>query len=325
MLSKILKVSLLFALVISSFNLNLIEAQTLKVSEKDRENVQERFKLSDEHINDLSDEEVLYFLNVNLASEVSKKEEYYEFITDLKTKKTTVKKTTKEKYEKTKNEEKAKNEPLLMSDTVVALATVQEVPLQKKNTVSALAAGEDSDVDTDSGWLKLETWIWTRTDGTGTVSSRFEWTKLPFYTDKDVFAIGIGQNMSSIRGSESANYKFDYIDHLNDTTGTEMITNLVKKRDVGGIAYTIDLADRSHSLNGDGFIVKTSNHRGYMRYDIEKQLPSLTIADAYSSYAHQEKSISISPSVSIPSGGAISIGQKEDFDIVYGDVQVRNW
>lgn len=84
-------------------------------------------------------------------------------------------------------------------------------------------------------------------------------------------------------------------------------------RGSGGYGYTMDLKNGGR------------NHRGYMEFLYEKNVTNVTLADAFSHYAHQEKTFSITPSFTIPVGGGLSLNSATSFDIVDGHAQYKPW
>ncbi|WP_156889476.1 hypothetical protein [Paenibacillus harenae] len=185
------------------------------------------------------------------------------------------------------------------------------------STMSLVSCGTATSYDCikETEWLKLETWVY-RYGSYGTVSSRFEWLKVPSNTDIDVFAIGLNSNFSPTPGTESLSYKYDLCDPLSGVCTTfENPKSVADKRDGGGYAFKIDLNNNPYHRN----------HRGYMKYSFTPNVSNAIVADAYSHYAHQVRTFSINPSITMPLGGGLSLSYGNDFSYVHGHAQLKPW
>lgn len=163
----------------------------------------------------------------------------------------------------------------------------------------------------DTGFIKLETWI-TKTSSTGgKASARFEWLKIPNYELTDIFAIGLNSYFSPVPGTESAVYKYDEM-----ATGKIITKNLTDTtRGDGGYGYRFKLM--KHSL-------VDNHHRGYMEYQYIRNNTTALLADAFSSYAHQETSFSVdSPTFLIPVGGGLTLSQASKFSTMTGQASIK--
>ncbi|RUT31793.1 hypothetical protein EJP77_10425 [Paenibacillus zeisoli] len=271
-----------------------------KVPDILKSKVKAKYQMSDEAINDLTPEQLKNKIVDIDSVEVSKKEQYYRFSYDV---------TDPNHPKKINVAEVPKDE------------AYKQIEAQKNHNITTLteSCGISNGHDcVKEEWIQLETWVSRNAERTsGTVSSRFQWLTPPYYTDQDVFSIGLNSNFSPTPGTESATYKYSYgVGYEIGDTVENFSTPTV--RGEGGYGYTIQLAHGG----GDYYVF---NHRGYMEYKYSKNVTNPTLVDAFSTYAHQQVDWDVEPSFSIPLGGSLALQHSNDFDKVYGHAQFKPW
>ncbi|PAF33257.1 hypothetical protein [Paenibacillus sp. 7516] len=282
-------------------------AEEQQISSEQRQTIKEVYKLSDSMMNDLSDEDLREYLIDIDKVKVEKKEQYFKY-----------------DYTSTDNNVGTMSKfNINSSDSpkpIVTEVTKEEVYSSLTPEISIAATGSCGisngyDCYSEVNFVKLETWITKTSSSGGKVSARFEWLKTtPFYQHEDVFAIGLNSNFSPVPGTEKGTLKKELWN--NDTSSWYTVTEnfaTATKRDTGGYGYIMDLKHIGR------------NYRGYMEYQYKKNVTNVTLADAYSHYAHQERTFSITPSFNIPLGGGLSLNTATSFDIINGHAQFKPW
>ena len=138
------------------------------------------------------------------------------------------------------------------------------------------------------------------------LSARYEWLISPKNRKIDVFGLGHDTNLTKNISSSDVHYvyKADITNLADGTTYTYQTTNADEmKVGIGGVVV-------KQKLNSDPTAV---NHRGYLRYDAVKNNSTATAFEIFAEYYHQQTTIQVSPVISFPSGGSISVSPSESF------------
>lgn len=187
----------------------------------------------------------------------------------------------------------------------------------KDNENSRMSSGEtkkDTEV-TNDGYMEYYVQVYKDANGEYILSARYEWLTDPNYRKEDVFALGHSSNLTQI--SESSVYyiyKYNLTNNWGLTSETYEIENTTPTKifiDDGGTAVTQDLADTAATSSGSSI---ASNHRGFIQYRVERNSTTATSFSAFAEYLHQEAVISVSPSVSFPAGGSVSVTSADKFN-----------
>ncbi|MEK3863814.1 hypothetical protein MHH60_10000 [Paenibacillus sp. FSL H7-0716] len=261
--------------------------------------VHEKYHISKNFVDDLSSKDLLgYFSNIPNLESASYDEKYY------------------------KIEYVPKSDLLSIQSNLEPqnyTKTVTETSKEEAERAVALQNNYSSDitpfgtVTTTTSWLKLETSISKYTTNTGGASARFEWLTSPFFRGTDALALGLNANSSVVPGSSSALYKYTFY-----TDSGNIVTDQID--------YTHPNTDASIGISYNMSLTKTSNslyHAGYMKFTFQPNVSTLTVADAYSLYAHAESALSVAPSVSFPGGGSVRVSPESKFDTVPGHASIQ--
>lgn len=178
---------------------------------------------------------------------------------------------------------------------------------------------------TEVNWLRLTTGIdYYGPDDSYELSSFFEWKTTPSYRLKDVVGIGISDNFSPITDTQFFSAQYDHY-HYDVTNGPSTVTEYIDKTSPnelgqGGIGFYYNLP-MDEALVG-GTRNNYSSFMGYMTFsaNLNKSVGT-TYANAYGDYSHQQWAFGITPTISYPLGGAISIAKTSHYDSVLTNCQ----
>lgn len=150
------------------------------------------------------------------------------------------------------------------------------------------------------------------------LSARFEWLISPFNRKEDVFGLGHSSQLEQ-QGSAGDVYYVYKADYTINSGGIiteypyETNTPNELKVDSGGTVIRQQLAGESLDFVGSGDYVSSSHHRGFLQYKVKVNNYAATAVSVQAEYYHQQTLISISPSVSWPAGGSISVATMSEF------------
>lgn len=177
--------------------------------------------------------------------------------------------------------------------------------------------------------MKLETSIcYSSSTNQYSLYTFFTWKTNPSYRLEDVLGIGLSSNFSIIPNFAYFSYSAthtSYDSHYGSSTNTSYITKSIPdSTGQGGIGFKFKLfANNGSSGGGYSYSNTYTNHQGYMYYrcNLNLNYGSPTYVNAFGSYSHQQRAWSISPSISYPWGGSISLSYASSFDQVFTTAQ----
>lgn len=296
-MKKTILLGLLFSIILATSVQSAIFADTSSPTEQEmKDAVHESYHFSTNFVNDLTQNDLVeYFSNISNLQGVSYKDNYYKIeyipVSDLSSKLIADPSNYKEVVTEVSKEE---------AEQAVAQQNSQIKPYGTTTVTTS--------------WLKLETTVEKYSSTEGGVSSRFEWLTSPFFRGKDALALGLNANTSSIPGSSSAVYKYKFYTDSGTLVSDEVNYTKPDTDLAAGISYFMNLTKTSNSVY----------NAGYMKYRFKPNVSNLTVADAYSMYAHNESTLTINPSVSFPGGGSVTISPSTKYDKVTGH-SIINW
>ncbi|MFF2019077.1 hypothetical protein [Paenibacillus sp. NPDC058177] len=287
----------LFVLFLATSAQSAVYADTQSPSEQEMKYaIQTSYQFSTNFVNDLTQNDLIYYYNnISELQDVSYKDNYYKIeyvpVNDLN--RTFI--TDPSSYKKVVTE--------VSKEEAEIAAALQNSPIKPHGTTPVITS-----------WLKLETTVEKYSSTEGGVSGRFEWLTSPFFRGKDALAVGLNANSSSIPGTSSAVYKYMFYTDSGTLVSDEVNYSKPDTDVAAGISYFMNLTKTSNSVY----------NAGYMKYRFKPNVSNLTVADAYSMYAHNESTLTINPSVSFPGGGSVSISPATKYDKVTGHA-IINW
>lgn len=261
-----------------------------------KEAVHENYQISESFVNDLSQKDLLdYYSEIPNLESVSYDEKYYKIEYTLKPASLSKQSILDQESYNKKVTETTKEE----AEKAVALLGTSITPYGTTTTTTS--------------WLKLETSISKYTSNTGGASARFEWLTSPLFRGTDALALGLNANSSVIPGSSSALYKYTFYTSSGNIVNDQIDYTQPQTDSSAGISYNMSLTKTSNSLY----------NAGYMKFSFQPNVSTLTVADAYSLYAHAESALSVVPSVSFPGGGSVRVTPESKFDTVPGHASIQ--
>lgn len=165
------------------------------------------------------------------------------------------------------------------------------------------------EIYTSDGYFTYFVQAYYKGGGKFILSARYEWLISPKNLRIDVFGLGHGNTLTKNISSSDVHYvyKADIPDLTNGTTYPYQTTVPDEtKIDAGGVVV-------KQKLNGDPTGV---NHRGYLRYDAVTSESTVKAFEAFAEYYHQQGIYSVSPSISFPLGGGVSISNSSFFKLM---------
>ncbi|EPR08074.1 hypothetical protein [Ruminiclostridium papyrosolvens] len=181
-------------------------------------------------------------------------------------------------------------------------------------TTSIYDSGAAYETDTD-GWITMNLLV-SHVSGTlYKLSAQWTWLTVPKYTQIDVIGLGHDEALTQTNDPIYSYFKDDWTNSWhNPSSGTETFTTPEKSvADSGGSVVSYALWSHDADTNG-GYL--RSNYRGYMSYYANVNDSSKHWISAYAKYAHQQTSLSISPSISWPASLGFSVEKSEKFDFL---------
>ncbi|MEK5206731.1 hypothetical protein [Psychrobacillus sp. FSL H8-0510] len=166
-----------------------------------------------------------------------------------------------------------------------------------------------SDSDSSStSYKKMTVSVSKKSTGVYTVNNVVDWSTGALNTNEDIIGIGINGNTSPLRGTEYGTQVVRSAVSLTHLQTINYSSSSSKWNRNGDYGLAADLVD------GGLGCVRCQVHKISMKYDIKPNVSSVSLIDAYGHYAHQEKSVSISPSFTISKGVlGISVSQQKYF------------
>lgn len=149
-----------------------------------------------------------------------------------------------------------------------------------------------------SDWLSITTNIYSVNSTKGATSATYTWLTVPSFRLNDYAALTITKGVIN-QGSAWGNYKCVYNQNGTQKTYTYSFSSSDLTYGAGGNNRSV--AAKKRLYVPDYPVVKDSF---YLYYNFTKSGSS---DGACASYAHQKLSINVSPSLTIPAGGAITI------------------
>ncbi|WP_342572444.1 hypothetical protein MKY85_09400 [Paenibacillus sp. FSL R5-0749] len=205
------------------------------------------------------------------------------------------------------------------TNTVVTKVTreeaLNEIAKEMQNEISIQSVGDSK--TTTTSWLRLETNM-TYYNTNGQVSVRFQWLKNAYYNKEDILAIGLSNNVAPLNNTASFVHKTDTYNPLNMDWREYTENNATLRYHPGGVTAQFNLFSPAMNYRDE---------RGYLSFTVKpRESGKWTLNSFYDTlgyYRHQEKVFSISPSVSIPIGGSLSLNQQDKFSEVDSFAQLQ--
>ncbi len=168
--------------------------------------------------------------------------------------------------------------------------------------------GTDTVVTTD-GYLEYYVSAYNAGGGEYILSARYEWLISPWNRKIDVFGLGHDSNLTQLDDyGYSYVYKYDYKvvngNNINELTA-EVNTPTGISIDDGGTVVKQEL--KNDIVVVDGPSETYYNHRGFLQYRARVNNSNVNTVAVYAEYLHQEGAVQVSPSISYPASGSISV------------------
>ncbi|CAI6021770.1 hypothetical protein PAECIP112173_00278 [Paenibacillus sp. JJ-100] len=270
--------------------------------EKEKKVVQS-YGISSEFAKDLTDQDLERFLAQEPRIKLNR-DEYFKFVH-------TVNKNPQMKTQMRDSEDN-------ISTTVTKVSkeeALEEIANEIQNEISTLSVGDAK--TTTTSWLRLETNM-TYYNNNGQVSVRFQWLKNANYKREDILAIGLSNNVAPLNNTASFVHKTDTYNPLNMDWREYSENNATLRYHPGGVTAQFNLF--SPAMN-------YKDERGYLSFTVKPREGGKwnlnSFYDTLGYYRHQEKVFSVSPSVSIPIGGSLSLSQQDKFSEVDSFAQIQ--
>lgn len=168
-------------------------------------------------------------------------------------------------------------------------------------------AGSDK---TSTEYKTMTVSVSKKSTGVYTVANVVDWGKGALNTKEDIIGVGINANTSPKPGTEYGSQVWRNRLSLHTLGTINYTSNSTKWNRNGDYGLSVDLAD------GGVGCIRCISHKISMKYDIAPNVSNVKLIDAYGHYAHQEKSINVSPSFSISKGVlSIAVSQQTKFTI----------
>lgn len=151
------------------------------------------------------------------------------------------------------------------------------------------------------------------------IGSRFEWLIEPTQRRIDVF--GVGHDGSVVKNNDPVYFIYK-ADKKKINRQTEAISSAGTSStqspasmcpDSGGVGVGIDLYDSYSDAN---YAYYYENSRGYLQYNILLNDSSCSYFYVYSKYMHQQKLWSVTPTISFPLSGGLSVSSSNHFKLM---------
>ncbi|QUH30283.1 hypothetical protein [Vallitalea guaymasensis] len=289
-MEKLMKTAIIITMVFTMF-VTTVEAKGLNRDQAINVLVNAGWTLED--INDLLTEDALLeFANAKIAGSSVK----YFKVTDNE-----VVEVSK-KQAMTKVEENKKKELL---NTIM------------RNSITTDSLGDiyKDDQTTTDGYMSYYVQAYDLGGGEYMLSARCEWLINPKNRKTDVFGLGHDAHLT-----QESSYTPYYV-YKADVTEHDMVTKQYEystetpasiAKDPGGTVITQDLK-ADYKWEATGYYKKYKNHRQYLQYKVTVNDSGVSDVSIYAEYLHQQSTYSISPSVSYPVGGSISVTMSSFF------------
>lgn len=181
-----------------------------------------------------------------------------------------------------------------------ASLTTLSCSLSPRTSAVNLANSVSVDFTTSDGYMRYALHLFLDSDTNDyLLYGYFQWLMMPDDRKIDVFAISNSTQLSRTNTTPQTwvqtSYESTYPGHDTWT----VVSNPAPQSDIGGVGMTFD-------LDNDCGYWNITEVRGYILYYAKKN-SSERYASAYSLYSHQDAFFGVSPGISIPWGGSISI------------------
>lgn len=147
------------------------------------------------------------------------------------------------------------------------------------------------------------------------LSARYQWLIAPDDRKIDVFGLGHDGNLTQTMDPVTYVYKTNvYMIASGNKTLIEEYQDDSQaglKKDTGGTAVKQQLYKNS---TGFGYNIKAEGHKGYIQYKVKVNSSTAKVAAVYAEYLHQTATISVTPNISYPIGGSISVSSENKFE-----------
>lgn len=193
-----------------------------------------------------------------------------------------------------------------------AAVQLYQTSLQNGN-ISLLSWGDNT--VTNDGYLEYDLSVFPLEDGENyLLQLNFDWLTSPPHRRRDVIGLGHGTTVDQVGNSSGVTTRYYAtlieFDGSSTTTSTHMEIPTAHIG-AGGSAFSFDLYDDTYS---EMYSLTATEHRGFIQYIVTPNNSNATSSFAKGEYLHQSVNVSISPSISYPWGGSISVTPSSKYD-----------
>lgn len=177
----------------------------------------------------------------------------------------------------------------------------------------------ETEVTTTDGYLTYYVMAHNVGNGHYVLSARYEWLKDPRNRKIDIFGLGHSEQLTQVGNATNVYYiyKCDVLEKINtnirqytleDTSPNEIFVD-----DGGTVVKQQLMVDVVNPMEDNTNYVYASHHRGYIQYEVEVNSDSATAFSIQAEYYHQEWLVTLSPGISYPLGGTLSLSSGTGF------------